>query len=682
MTKSKGLMATLFAGVALGVVAQASAKVIAVLDATQSTWSSTRRSVVFYDPEVSMDDPMFAVFVGYEQVGNFEDPGAITVDPATGDVYVLAYDSGIAGQVDGPDGDGDFDLYRIDYGLCYSDWQANGSTYKFYYTKAAPFQPQTAVPGAPYYPSGTSNQVELTGCIEKIGEIARNDSSEYYDYDIEFVDEDTLVLLDNQTGADGSNENPPFDHVIRSVRRVNVLPGNATYSSATNEGGFNNGATESWESIVLGLVHMDYDGGGQLVGRSNPVDISYAKQEAAVIDTTVLTDVEGVWILEADGGGDDVAFFEITDYDASGVTAYSVGAGYTEVASPVNGYREFSYGATSTALDEDPATDPTTNDGEGDWIIASPWGIIIGESGYFDTPNHEPKVLPRAVVNYGTDVFDTILFDAWLPYDILDLTGLWDDDSYVTDGRFVTYDYDAEQIYYLDIDSGSVPDVTADVYILDVSGTGTGATSGATTAGDGYVNGPNHFTERHGIRYWSSAPAAVPTILSTVSRKTHGIAGTFDIDSADPECRSGGPTQVVVTFDEPIQQVTGTTADVTLSSGTVSGLIVAGDKLIINMSGAADDAALTIGFGGIANAADVTKVVTDTACIRVQIGDNRIAPGPIAVNIFDLLDVRNALGTPVDATNFRRDVQANGSFNIFDLLEVRNNLNGPNVTCP
>jgi len=44
------------------------------------------------------------------------------------------------------------------------------------------------------------------------------------------------------------------------------------------------------------------------------------------------------------------------------------------------------------------------------------------------------------------------------------------------------------------------------------------------------------------------------------------------------------------------------------------------------------------------------------------------------VSIFDLLAVRNNLGQPVTAANFRCDLDADGSVNLADLLAVRNRL--------
>jgi len=51
------------------------------------------------------------------------------------------------------------------------------------------------------------------------------------------------------------------------------------------------------------------------------------------------------------------------------------------------------------------------------------------------------------------------------------------------------------------------------------------------------------------------------------------------------------------------------------------------------------------------------------------------ANGDQRVNIFDLVQVRNALNQAPTQSTFTRDVTADGAINIFDLVAVRNVLN-------
>jgi hypothetical protein len=114
-----------------------------------------------------------------------------------------------------------------------------------------------------------------------------------------------------------------------------------------------------------------------------------------------------------------------------------------------------------------------------------------------------------------------------------------------------------------------------------------------------------------------------------------------------------------------------------LSSGSVTDLAIDDDELTIAMNGATNGDNLIVAFPGIVSTSAVA--VTDTLCVGVLTGD---VTGDGAVNIFDLVQVRNQLNQPVTAGNFRVDVNADGAVNIFDLVAVRNNLNQSVPNCP
>lgn len=178
-----------------------------------------------------------------------------------------------------------------------------------------------------------------------------------------------------------------------------------------------------------------------------------------------------------------------------------------------------------------------------------------------------------------------------------------------------------------------------------------------------------------------AGPAETAPVLSAaVSRKTHGSAGTFDINvkAGATEDRNGGPTTIVATFDKSIQLTNGN-ASVSLSSGTVGSLAVSGNQLTITMSGAAPNSPLTIGFPGVANANDASLLAADTLCIGVILGD---ADGDRLCRIFDVVVVRNVNNTTTTAGTFRMDVTADGAINLFDVVFVRNNMNAGPVLCP
>ena len=162
-----------------------------------------------------------------------------------------------------------------------------------------------------------------------------------------------------------------------------------------------------------------------------------------------------------------------------------------------------------------------------------------------------------------------------------------------------------------------------------------------------------------------------PTVLSSVSRKTHGTSGTYNVSSGSFEGRVNGPTQIVTTFNQNVHRVNNTAADFTLSSGTLGTVTVAGAVVTVNVSGVADQAIFTIGFPGIASDCDNTTT-TATKCWKVLQGDvNGISP----VNNFDVLAVRGLLGQVTDGSNFTRDVNYyNGKIDNFDMLFTRGKL--------
>ena len=195
------------------------------------------------------------------------------------------------------------------------------------------------------------------------------------------------------------------------------------------------------------------------------------------------------------------------------------------------------------------------------------------------------------------------------------------------------------------------------------------------------------------INFTLQSVGAAPTITAAESVKTHGAAGDFGIDvtsTSAVEPRIGGPTKLVVTFQENIAQLN-TAADVTVSSGTVSALEVSGAVLTVTLSGVTDKSVLSVGFPGIADANNVAYACADTLCFTTLVGDASSQAGGSdgTTNIFDLISVKNTFDRPANASNFQNDVssQANdgpdGVINIFDIIAIKNNFDR-NITdtCP
>ncbi|QDU70752.1 PEP-CTERM sorting domain-containing protein [Mucisphaera calidilacus] len=408
---------------------------IAVGDVGNAT--ATSDTVTFYSTD-DLSSRLFSVALPFESASNNEDFDALTVNPFTGEVYVTAVDSGTPGtvvtttdlQTNVQDTDGDLDLYRIDFAAFYNDWVNNQNMADVTYHA----EQNDSFFGDPVF-SGAPNPIQATGDlgtngIQKIGEIARSqtfrsNTSDIFNKSLAFIDDDTLVYLDEDTDTSGS---VAADHEIRLIKRIS---GPASYDSNTNEGGFNSNTAESWTSTIVGRVLLDGD-----TNASEPRTIAGYKDPQS--------GVTGVWVLEGDGGGDDIGFFEIVDESGD-----DNGPG----GSNLNGYRLATTGLPVFALDNDPANDPTTNDGSGDRVLVNPvtGDLIIMESGFFDSPQHEPSVIQREVVDY--DASGEILFGAWSPLLQIDGNQPGDDDTQIVDGRYTAYDHINNVLYYHDRDN-------------------------------------------------------------------------------------------------------------------------------------------------------------------------------------------------------------------------------------
>ncbi|HOW71699.1 MAG TPA: dockerin type I domain-containing protein [Phycisphaerae bacterium] len=181
-------------------------------------------------------------------------------------------------------------------------------------------------------------------------------------------------------------------------------------------------------------------------------------------------------------------------------------------------------------------------------------------------------------------------------------------------------------------------------------------------------------------------PCQAPVMTAAESVKTHTGIGDFVVSlfpTKQNECRRNGPTKVVVTFDRDIKLVTGTAADVAVSSGAVSAVAAAGNKLTVTMSGAANAQLLTMTFPGVADgtACVGSAVSASSLCIGVQEGD---VGNNGTVNTLDMTVVRNNTGADMNlpTTNFRADINSDGKINTLDMTRVRNNIGNPGTKCP
>jgi hypothetical protein len=170
---------------------------------------------------------------------------------------------------------------------------------------------------------------------------------------------------------------------------------------------------------------------------------------------------------------------------------------------------------------------------------------------------------------------------------------------------------------------------------------------------------------------------AVPIVpVSAVSRKTHGSAGTFDIDlpligQPGIEDRTGptaGNHQVVVTFSLPVtvQNVTVTPgAGGTASIAAPNGFSVNNSQVTVNLTNVSNAQTLTINLIGVTDGARSGNVAIP---MSVLLGD---VSGNGSVDSGDVTLVRQQTLQDVTLSNFREDVNANGAIDSGDVTIVR-----------
>lgn len=217
------------------------------------------------------------------------------------------------------------------------------------------------------------------------------------------------------------------------------------------------------------------------------------------------------------------------------------------------------------------------------------------------------------------------------------------------------------------IDSGGVNSQSAN-YSLHGSAVGEfgAAGPGSITSGD-FINKPGYAGQLSDL------------LTLAVSRKTHGAAGTFDIDlplsgPAGVECRSGSIYTVVFTFASPLTGVASVTATATgnIQPGPASGMIDPNDahNYIANLTMLPNAQYITTTLHDV-NDSDGNFSTSVPSVMGLLIGDTNANR---AVNSGDVAQTKSRLGQIIDATNFRSDVNANGAINSGDVANIKSSL--------
>jgi PKD repeat protein len=173
-----------------------------------------------------------------------------------------------------------------------------------------------------------------------------------------------------------------------------------------------------------------------------------------------------------------------------------------------------------------------------------------------------------------------------------------------------------------------------------------------------------------------------PPVSAVVSRKTHGSAGTFDVNfpltgTRGVECRAPGQLpggaigdyQLVFSFAHNLTSVGG--ASVTTGTGSVgTSMIDSSDShnYIVNLTGVANAQYITV---AVSNAHDVAGANFGVAQqMGVLIGD---VDASGRVDSTDVFKVRQQSLQNANSSNFRTDVDASGRIDSTDVFKTRQN---------
>jgi hypothetical protein len=194
-----------------------------------------------------------------------------------------------------------------------------------------------------------------------------------------------------------------------------------------------------------------------------------------------------------------------------------------------------------------------------------------------------------------------------------------------------------------------------------------------TDQGANLPDGP--WQTRIGSFKFPQCVATQTPVVGVASRKTHGNAGTFDINlpltgSPGIECRSGaanGDHTIVFTFANILTNVAD--ANVTSGTGTVSGKGVGADprQYIVNLTGVTNAETITVSLTNVYdNAGNSSSVIS--VPMGVLAGDTN-ADG--IVNSADIGQTKSQSGNGVTSSNFREDVNTDGFINSADIGLVK-----------
>ena len=167
-------------------------------------------------------------------------------------------------------------------------------------------------------------------------------------------------------------------------------------------------------------------------------------------------------------------------------------------------------------------------------------------------------------------------------------------------------------------------------------------------------------------------PPGPPVPVSVVSRKTHGTAGTYNVNlplapPAGIECRSGGANgdhTVVISFALPVT-VTGATVTSSDNQATADPPVVTTQVVTVNLHNVTNAQTITLTLTGVSDGTNTGNVPVSMA---VLLGDTT-ANG--SVNSSDISEAKANSGQVTTSGTFRTDVTVNGVINSSDIGTIK-----------
>ncbi len=204
------------------------------------------------------------------------------------------------------------------------------------------------------------------------------------------------------------------------------------------------------------------------------------------------------------------------------------------------------------------------------------------------------------------------------------------------------------------------PTATVDDIVSALQSTGTPITT-------------NGFTKPR-INVGAAAAALGPfSLVSAVSRKVHGAAGTFNLPlslvstSPTTEPRQSTSATIVLTFNKNVTAATATITEGVATAGTPT---FSGHDVIVGLTGVSNKQYVTVSLSNVSSS-DGDSGATGSVRIGFLLGD---VNGNRVVALSDLALVNAQLAQVVTASNYLKDVNANGTLTVADKAIANANL--------